>query len=46
MLQYCIHKKTPALECLFKEDGGRMKACNFIKKSSNTGVFLSILRKF
>ena len=35
-------KKTPVLQCLFNKVAG-LQACIFIKKDSNTGVFL---RKF
>ena len=34
-----IHRKTPAPESLFNKVGG-LKACNFLQRESNTGVFL------
>ena len=39
-LKFCnIHRKAPVLESLFNKVEG-LRACNFIKKDSNTGVFL------
>ena len=40
-----FRKKTPALKSLFNKFVGP-KACNSIKKDSNTGVFLRILPNF
>ena len=40
-----IHRKTSALESLFNKVAG-LQSCTFIKRSSNTSVFLRILRIF
>ena len=40
-----LDKKALVLESLFKKTC-RLKDCNFIKKDSNTGVFLWILQNF
>ena len=40
-----IHRKTPVVESLFNKVGG-LWARNFIKRESNTGVFLWILPTF
>ena len=37
--------KTPVLESSFNKIAG-LQACNFIKRDSNTGVFLSIFELF
>ena len=34
-----IHRKTPLLDSLFNKVGG-LKPCNFIKRDTDTGVFL------
>ena len=38
-----IHRETPVLESLFNKVGG-LKPCNFIKRDTDTGVFLKFLR--
>ena len=40
-----IHGKTPVLKFLLNK-AAAYKACNFIKRDSNTDVFLWILRNF
>ena len=39
-----IQRKIPVLESLYNKDAGL--GCNFIKRDSNTGVFLLVLRNF
>ena len=45
VIKAVLHRKTPALESLFNKVAG-LKACNFFKGDSNTGVFLWNIRDF